>query len=174
MQLRTTNGIDIQQARELRGEPTVRDRGTPRGVGLQGGYFTSRVWAMVVGWTRHTSRYVPFTCGVTLYVPLVCPQYDLLVREARDLVKRRDFRRLAVGVGWLLEQGHEVGPELCERVRDVSRQETMTAPASTKTGGYAGWFAAMADVRGHPGNDRTRFQSQVPQARPHNRRGQTR
>ena len=44
-----------------------------RGVGF-GGYFTSRVWAMLVGWTRQTSLYVPLTCGVTLYVPLVRPQ----------------------------------------------------------------------------------------------------
>ncbi len=74
-------------------------------------------------------------------------QYELLVREARDLVKRRDFRRLEVGVSYLLEQGHTVGPELLERVQEITRQETKTAAASTKTGGYTGWFAAIADVR---------------------------
>jgi hypothetical protein len=52
--------------------------------------------------------------------------YAVLVQDARDLVKRRDFKQLEVGVGWLLEQGHEVGPELCERVREVTRRETKT------------------------------------------------
>jgi hypothetical protein len=80
-------------------------------------------------------------------------QYDLLVREARGLVKRRDFRQLEVGVTYLLEHGHAVGPELLEQVRDITRQETKTAPASTKTGGDAGWFAAIADMRG-VGSDR--------------------
>jgi hypothetical protein len=80
-------------------------------------------------------------------------QYDLLVHEARGLVKRRDFRRLEVRVTYLLEQGHAVGPELLEQVRDITRQETKTAPASTKTGGDAGWFAAIADMR-HADRDR--------------------
>jgi len=80
-------------------------------------------------------------------------QYDLLVHEARGLVKRRDFRQLEVGVTYLLEQGHAVGPELLEQVRDITRQETKTAPASTKTGGDAGWFAAIADMR-HADRDR--------------------
>ena len=79
-------------------------------------------------------------------------QYDLLVHEARDLVKRRDFRQLEVGVTYLLEQGHTVGPELLERVRDITRQETKTAPASTETGD-AGWFAVLADMR-HADRDR--------------------
>ena len=39
-----------------------------------GGHFTSRVWAMVVGWTRQTSLYVPFTLGATAYVPARAPQ----------------------------------------------------------------------------------------------------
>jgi hypothetical protein len=74
------------------------------------------------------------------------PQYALLVQEARDLVKRRDFKQLEVGIGWLLEQGHEVGPELCERVREVMRQETKTVPMAVKAGD-AGTFAALADMR---------------------------
>jgi hypothetical protein len=79
--------------------------------------------------------------------------YLRLVQEARDLVKRRDFRRLEVGVTYLLEQGHRVGPELLEQVRDITRQGTKTAPASTETGADAGWFAAIADIR-HADRDR--------------------
>jgi hypothetical protein len=71
--------------------------------------------------------------------------YELLVQEARELVKRRDFRRLEVGVGWLLEQGHEVGPELLERVQEITRQETKTVPASAKATADAGssWRSGM-------------------------------
>jgi hypothetical protein len=74
------------------------------------------------------------------------PQYELLVQEARDLVKRRDFKQLEVGIGWLLEQGHEVGPELCERVQDITRQETKTVPLAVNAGD-AGTFAALGDMR---------------------------
>ena len=72
--------------------------------------------------------------------------YAVLVQDARDLVKRRDFRQLEVGMGWLLEQGHEVGPELCERVREVTRQETKTVPMSAQAFD-AGKFAGLGDVR---------------------------
>jgi hypothetical protein len=77
--------------------------------------------------------------------------YAALVQDARDLVKRSDFRRLEVGIGSLLEQGHEVGPELCERVLEVTRQETTTVPLSVKAGD-GGSFAGLGDVRG--GEDR--------------------
>ena len=73
--------------------------------------------------------------------------YELLVQEARDLVKRVDFRRLEVGVSYLLEQGHTVGPDLVERVREITRQETKTVSASTKAG-EAGTFDAIVDMRG--------------------------
>ena len=81
-------------------------------------------------------------------------EYEVLVGEARELVKRRDFRLLEVGVGWLLEQGHEVGPELCERVREVTRQETKTVPASAKAGKHAGLFAAVGDLHDPSRKDR--------------------
>lgn len=74
------------------------------------------------------------------------PQYELLVQEARDLVKRRDFKQLEVGIGWLLEQGQEIGPELCERVREVTRQETKTVPAAVKADD-AGKFTALGGIR---------------------------
>ena len=80
--------------------------------------------------------------------------YEVLVGEARELVKCRDFRQLEVGIGWLLEQGHEVGPELCERVREVTRQETKTVPASAKAGNDAGRFMAIGDVRDRSDTDR--------------------
>ena len=80
--------------------------------------------------------------------------YGVLVQEARELVKRRDFRQLEVGVGWLLEQGHEIGPELCERVREVTRQETKTVPASAKATADAGRFMAIGDVRDRSDTDR--------------------
>jgi hypothetical protein len=73
--------------------------------------------------------------------------YEVLVQEARELVKRSDFRKLEIGVGWLLEQGHEIGPELCERVRDITRQETQTVPAAVKALGDDGTFTALGDVR---------------------------
>lgn len=72
--------------------------------------------------------------------------YEVLVQEARDLVKRRDFRQLEVGIGWLLEQSHEVGPELRERVREVTRQETKTVPMAVQADG-AGTFTALGDMR---------------------------
>jgi hypothetical protein len=81
-------------------------------------------------------------------------EYDLLVQEARDLVKRRDFRRLEVGVSYLLEQGHTVGPELLERVREITRQETKTVPATAKEGKHAGQFAAIADLHDPSRKDR--------------------
>jgi hypothetical protein len=80
--------------------------------------------------------------------------YEVLVQEARDLVNRRDFKRLEIGVGWLLEQGHEIGPELCERVREVTQQETKTVPASAKATADAGRFMAIGDVRDRSGTDR--------------------
>jgi hypothetical protein len=67
-------------------------------------------------------------------------------QDARELVKRRDFRQLEVGIGWLLEQGHEVGPDLLVRVQEITRQETKTVPASAKEGKHAGLFAAIADL----------------------------
>jgi hypothetical protein len=79
-------------------------------------------------------------------------QYELLVREAELLVKRRDFRQLEVGIEHLLAQGHVVGPELIERVHDITRQERKSAPASTKVR-TAGRFAALADWHTR-GNDR--------------------
>jgi hypothetical protein len=72
--------------------------------------------------------------------------YEVLVQEARDLVKRRDFKRLETGVGWLLEQGHEIGPELLERVHEITRQETKTVPMAVKAGD-AGTFTALGDMR---------------------------
>jgi len=72
--------------------------------------------------------------------------YAVLVQDARDLVKRVDFRRLEIGVGWLLEQGHDVGPELLERVREVTRQETKTVPATVKADD-AGKFTALGGIR---------------------------
>ena len=72
--------------------------------------------------------------------------YETLVQDARDLVKRRDFRRLEVGVGWLLDQGHEVGPELLKAVQETTRQETKTVPMAVKAGD-AGSFAALGDLR---------------------------
>jgi hypothetical protein len=72
--------------------------------------------------------------------------YEVLVRDARELVKRRDFKQLEVGIGWLLEQGHEVGPELCERVREVTRQKTKTVPMAVKAGDV-GTFTALGDLR---------------------------
>ena len=80
--------------------------------------------------------------------------YEVLVQEARDLVKRRDFKRLEIGVGWLLEQGHEIGPELCERVREVTQQETKTVPASAKATADRGSFMAIGDVRDRSDTDR--------------------
>ena len=80
--------------------------------------------------------------------------YEVLVQEARDLVKRRDFKRLEIGVGWLLEQGHEIGPELCERVREITQQETKTVPASAKATADAGRFMAIGDVRDRSDTDR--------------------
>jgi hypothetical protein len=80
--------------------------------------------------------------------------YEVLVQEARGLVKRRDFRKLEVGIGWLLEQGHEVGPELCERVQEITRQETKTLPASAKEGDDAGRFAAIGDLHDPSRKDR--------------------
>jgi hypothetical protein len=74
------------------------------------------------------------------------PQYELLVQEARDLVKRRDFKKLEVGVAYLLEQGHEVGPELLERVREITRKETKTVPAAVKAAD-AGKFTALGGIR---------------------------
>jgi hypothetical protein len=74
------------------------------------------------------------------------PQYELLDQEARDLVKRRDFKQLEVGIGWLLEQGYEIGPELCERVREVTRKETKTVPLAVNAG-EAGTFKALGDMR---------------------------
>jgi hypothetical protein len=78
------------------------------------------------------------------------PQYELLVQEARDLVKRRDFKQLEVGIGWLLEQGHEIGPELCEQVREVTRQESQTAHMTAGATDDGGAFAALADMRDGP------------------------
>ena len=80
--------------------------------------------------------------------------YGVLVQEARELVKRRDFRQLEVGIGWLLEQGHEVGPDLLERVQEITRQETKTVPASAKAGKHAGQFAAIADLHDPSRKDR--------------------
>jgi hypothetical protein len=76
--------------------------------------------------------------------------YAVLVQDARDLVKRKDFRKLEIGVGYLLEQGHEVGPELCERVREVTRQESQTVHMTAGATDEAGAFAALADVRDGP------------------------
>jgi hypothetical protein len=72
--------------------------------------------------------------------------YAVLVQDARDLVARRDFKALEVGVTYLLEQGQEVGPELLERVREVTRRETKTVPAVVKAGD-AGRFTALGGVR---------------------------
>jgi hypothetical protein len=72
--------------------------------------------------------------------------YEVLVQEARDLVKRRDFKQLEVGIGWLLEQGHEIGPELCERVREITRKEAQTVPLAVNAGD-AGTFKALGDMR---------------------------
>ena len=72
--------------------------------------------------------------------------YAVLVQDARDLVARRDFKRLEIGVRWLLEQGYEVGPELCERVHEVTRQETKTVPLSVKADD-AGTFTALGGIR---------------------------
>jgi hypothetical protein len=80
--------------------------------------------------------------------------YEVLVQEARELVKRRDFRRLEVGVGWLLGQGHEIGPDLLERVHEVTRRETKTVPASAKAGKRAGRFAAIGDLHDTSRKDR--------------------
>jgi hypothetical protein len=79
--------------------------------------------------------------------------YEVLVQEARDLVKRRDFRQLEIGVQWLLEQGHEVGPELCEQVQEITRRETKTVPACTKAGDD-GRFAALGDLHDPSRKDR--------------------
>jgi hypothetical protein len=54
--------------------------------------------------------------------------YELLVNEARELVKRRDFRQLEVGVGRLLEEGYAIGPDVLERVREITRRETKPSP----------------------------------------------
>jgi hypothetical protein len=80
--------------------------------------------------------------------------YEVLVQEARELVKRRDFRQLEVGVGWLLEQGHEVGPDLLKAVQEVTRQETKTVPATAKEGKHAGQFAAIGDLHDPSRKDR--------------------
>jgi hypothetical protein len=80
--------------------------------------------------------------------------YEVLVQEARELVKRRDFRQLEVGVGWLLEQGHEVGPDLLERVQEITRQETKTVPATAKESKDAGQFAAIGDLHDPSRKDR--------------------
>jgi hypothetical protein len=80
--------------------------------------------------------------------------YEVLVQEARELVQRRDFRQLEVGVGWLLEQGHEVGPELLERVHEITRQETKTVPASAKATADAGSFMAIGDLHDPSRKDR--------------------
>jgi hypothetical protein len=72
--------------------------------------------------------------------------YEVLVQEARDLVKRRDFRQLEVGVSYLLEEGHEIGPDLLERVQEITRQETKTVPASAKETADAGRFMAIGDL----------------------------
>jgi hypothetical protein len=72
--------------------------------------------------------------------------YEVLVQEARDLVARRDFKQLEVGIGWLLEQGHEIGPELCERVREITRKEAQTGPLAVNAGD-TGAFKALGDMR---------------------------
>jgi hypothetical protein len=73
------------------------------------------------------------------------------VQEARDLVARRDFKALEVGIGRLLEQGHEIGPELCERVQEITRQDTKTLPATARAGKDAGQFDAIGDLHPTPG-----------------------
>jgi hypothetical protein len=80
--------------------------------------------------------------------------YEVLVEEARTLSKRRDFRRLEMGVSHLLEQGWTVGPELLEQVQAITRQETKTAPASVR-GDDDGRFTLLADVRDAVGARRT-------------------
>jgi len=77
--------------------------------------------------------------------------YEILVQEARELVKRRDFRRLEVGISHLLAQGHVVGPDTLERVREITRQETKTVHACTKAGDD-GRFAALTDVHTRGGD----------------------
>jgi hypothetical protein len=67
--------------------------------------------------------------------------YEVLCQEARDLVARRDFRRLEIGIKHLLEQGWVVGPELLAQVQAITRQERKTVPATTKAdeaGSFAG------------------------------------
>jgi hypothetical protein len=56
--------------------------------------------------------------------------------------------------GWLLGQGHEIGPDLLERVHEVTRRETKTVPASAKAGKRAGRFTAIGDLHDTSRKDR--------------------
>jgi len=74
------------------------------------------------------------------------PQYELLVQEARNLVKRRDFKQLEIGVTHLLEQGHEVGPELLERVGRSPSEKPRPCPRQR-------WRAKTRPVRRDRGSE---------------------